>query len=93
MNSLRLRNNEELLAYLLVLAERLRVGGQSELAGAVLSAGRFAQGSPSEFLDESQLVLERVSNARLKLFTTDEQSKLDSVIGDIKAAFRNVGGA
>lgn len=88
-----LSSNAELFEYLRHLVDVLRRSGQRQLADAVLASSRFASGSPSEFLHEARIALESVSSSRTNGLPSEELEMLSSVIGQLDAAFRQIGGA
>jgi UV DNA damage repair endonuclease len=93
MNPKKLENNQEVFRYLVALGARLKAANQMELADAVLSASRFASGSASEFLHEAQIALTQVTQSRLVPLSAEERSEIESVLVQIKEAFRKIGGA
>jgi hypothetical protein len=93
MNPRNLQNNKDLVAYLHLLRKRLVELGRNSLADDVDRAGRFVIGSASEFLHETQLVLERVVSDGQTPLTIEERKDAEAVIAQITAAFRKIGGA
>lgn len=93
MNSKNLLSNQELFQYLVALGNRLKASNQLGLADAVLTASRFASGSASEFMHEAQLALIEVAKSRLVPLTAEERSEIESVIAQIREAFRKIGDA
>lgn len=90
MNRQTLKDNSELLGYLNQLANKLRNLSRIDLAEEVERASLFANGSASEFLHETQEALEVVSVAKPEGI---ELPEVQSVINQIKEAFRRIGGA
>lgn len=93
MNPLILTSNAQLFAYLRDLENELRNSHEIEAAEAILLASKFASGSPSEFLHESQLALQKVQSTCARRLTAIQLAKVTSVIEQIEEAFRSVGGA
>jgi hypothetical protein len=93
MNPTQLKNNDELLDYLLRLSGELSSEGEAKLAEEVKIAGRFASGSPSEFLYEAQEVLEKVRINCASTLNEIQLAGIARVIQQIETAFQKVGGA
>lgn len=93
MNIRRLKNNQELFDYLVWLTGELKSKGQPELSEEVRHASRFASGSPSEFLDETQEVLKRVQDQCIAVLSETQLADVASVIEQIERGFDKVGGA
>ncbi len=85
-----LKDNADLFRYLIGLSKKLCDARHFELADTAKTASLFASGSPSEFLHEAQSSLEQISMARPEQIDLGE---LDSVIAQIKEAFKKIGGA
>lgn len=90
--SFHLESNAALLSYLALLSAQLESRGEADLACIVDASSRFASGSPSEFLNEAGAALEIV-HQRSKVLSPTDQAQLKSIIEQIDAAFRQVGGA
>ncbi len=93
MNPQALKNNQELYDYLVRLSRNLHQQGALELAKATEHAARFASGSASEFLHEAELVLLRVKQEHREATSGSEASDVESVLEQIREAFRKIGGA
>lgn len=90
MNPYTLRNNDDLLDYLVRTARVLVDSGHGALAQRVERAALFANGSPSEFLHEAQSALRSLGIAKPSGL---DLSELRSVVDQIEVAFRSIGGA
>jgi hypothetical protein len=88
-----LKDNSELYGYLVQTARYLQEGEHSELAEFLFQASRFANGSPSEFLHEAQLALERVSKEQPQSLSLSQLQDVEAVRAQIREAFRRIGGA
>lgn len=88
-----LTSNAQLFSYLCDLADELHRCNEADAAEAIQLARKFASGSPSEFLHESQLALKKVRSTCAGVLTPPQLEKLISVIEQIEDAFRDVGGA
>jgi hypothetical protein len=93
LSSVKIESYGDLAAYLLRLNEELAQGGHAQIAKDVAWARMFATGSPSEFLHESKIVLNRVLKEYGDVITEAEKNDLRSAISVIDEAFRRVGGA
>jgi hypothetical protein len=93
MNPHQLQNNNELFDYLVWLSGELKSKGQIEVAEQVHIASRFASGSPSEFFHEAQESLKQVRTKCVSVLRPSQVSELTSVIEQIEAAFKKIGGA
>jgi hypothetical protein len=80
-----------LLEILKAIEHDLREDGRGTDADEVYRASRFASGSPSEFLGESRIALERLLDAGPPLQPTIEVLAREAVEG-ITKGFRAVGG-
>ena len=92
MISSTLTSNTQLFSYLRDLAEELHHCNETDAAETVLLASRFASGSTSEFLHESQLALKKVRSTCDGKLMPSRLEKITSVIEQIEDAFRSVGG-
>ena len=88
-----LKNNNELYEFLIAMAHDFQQSQNNEFAELVTQASRFASGSPSEFLHEAQVVLERIVNERPQSLSQSRLQDVQSVLGQIREAFRKIGGA
>jgi len=93
MDTRHLQNNQELFDYLVSLSVDLDAKGEYRLAEEVKRVSRFVNGSPSEFLHESQVVLRMLSSQYSSLFSSNELNDLASVVEQIELAFKSIGGA
>lgn len=88
-----LHDNSELLTYLQLVADQLEKNNQNDLADEVVFATRFAIGSASEFLNEAQMILEKILNTSPSPLPSNQLNEMKSVIAQIEEAFRKIGGA
>ena len=93
MNPKTLQSNEEVFEYLINLGVKLQKIGQIALADVVTQSSRFASGSASEFFHVAQLALQQVVNKRPAKLSDSELEDVESVLAQIKEAFRRIGGA
>lgn len=87
-----LTNNSELAAFLVKLGDELGSAGEADLSEAVAIAGKFVNGSPSEFLHEAHLSLRKVQKESGSL-TEQQRAEIAFAISAIEKAFGSVGGA
>jgi hypothetical protein len=80
-----------LLDILKTIEHDLREDGRQTDADEVYRASRFASGSPSEFLGESRIALERLLEVGFPLQPTTEALAREGIEG-ITKGFRAVGG-
>ena len=80
-----------LLEMLKSIEADLRAEGREDDAAEIYRASRFASGSPSEFLGESRLALERLLQVGAPLAPATEALAREAVEG-ITTGFRSVGG-
>lgn len=93
MTTKNLKDNNELYGLLVQTASYLQEGEHSELAEFLFRASRFARGSPSEFLHEAQLALERVSKEQPGSLSLSQLKDIEAVRAQIREAFRRIGWA
>jgi hypothetical protein len=93
MNPKQLQNNSELFEYLVGLSKDLQSAKHDALAAEIITASRFAVGSASEFLHETQIALEKVARERPAGLSLGQMQDVEAVIHQIKEAFRKIGGA
>ena len=93
MDTRHLQNNQELFDYLVKLSADLDAKGERRLAEDVKRASRFVNGSPSEFLHESQVVLKILLSQHSSLFSSNDLADLASIVEQIELAFKSIGGA
>ena len=87
-----MESNEELQEYLIRLFEQLQEK-TPDIAQELLTASRFATGSPSEFFHEAFSALQRVREGASTVLTQKETFDLACVISQIETAFNKIGGA
>jgi hypothetical protein len=93
MKTSHLRSNQELFSYLVELGDHLQGKGESELAGAVKIASRFASGSQTEFLAEAQSALRKVRTSNSSALSPEQISEVVGILQQIQVAFIKIGGA
>jgi hypothetical protein len=94
MNLHSLQSDRELHDFLLKLSEELTSKGAIEMAQEVGRASRFASGSPSDFLHESQMALRSVIAKSGSIALSELQlEQIKSIIRQIEIAFLKIGGA
>lgn len=92
MNPKQLQSNEELLDFLISLANDLQKNGATNLADILLFAGRFSTGSPSEFLHEAYSALTNLKAIYGTKLTKTQYENISNVIEQINMAFKQIGG-
>ena len=93
MNPRSLKNNSELLDYLVQLKQHLEAHQYTALAEEINQATLFANGSVTEFLHETQLALEHLTKEHPRNLSKEQLKDVESVILQIKDAFQKIGGA
>lgn len=93
MSSIQLKSNKELLDYLVELAGELKQLNENTVANDLLSASRFYNGSPSEFLHEAHCALINAKKICESKSYAIQLENIDAVIRQIDFAFKQIGGA
>ncbi|KMQ50401.1 hypothetical protein CHISP_2648 [Chitinispirillum alkaliphilum] len=89
---MKLKDNDELLEFLQILAEKANSRGNRNLSIAIAYATEFYFGSATEFLRESQKSLQFALKEKW-IWSLDEQKDISDVLVQIKDAFDMIGGA
>jgi hypothetical protein len=88
-----MKSNTDLKNFLIHLADEVRASGAPNASEDLLTASRFASGSPSEFLHEAQAALKRTMQSFNHALSGDQRDAVKSVIKQIETAFKQGGGA
>jgi hypothetical protein len=79
-------NNKELYEYLVHLASELGRRGSPALSALVTSASRHLVDMSTEFLGESRIALQKVSQGEKGILTADERADLMDVLRQLDTA-------
>jgi hypothetical protein len=88
-----LKSNSDLYQFLCSLRDSLSARGLKEASNKINRASRFFYGSPTEFLEESRIALLDVRSQAKNDLSDDQVNAISSVVAQIDAAFRDIGGA
>ena len=87
-----LKDYNDLYQFLCSLRDSLSAHGLKEASDKIDRASHFFYGSPTEFLGESRIALLAVRNHAKNDLSDDQVNAIDSVVAQINAAFRAIGG-
>ena len=91
MNAIDVKNNQDLITFLLELTKTLEKRGDQQSANIITNASGLANGSPSEFLFEVLQALGEIKNNNSNSMTTGDLHAINLAVKKIYSAFLAVG--